>query len=548
MTVSVADIERWQPGDVREVFHATRNRAEAAFEAADGIASLPAFGTWGGDAAAAAKHANEALRKDLDAHGNESLTVAKAAQRAADDMQQVKNDLATLQAEAVTKGYQIDPATSRVVPGPRPPSAPMIVAIAEMGDLQSRLDGLLTRASAVDQELAQAINMATGASEIPDMPHDNRPEIQQALSRPLPQDPEQFEDLWEQLTDEEKDWLYAQDHSIGNHGGMPFEDRDTYNRLHLDDLQQATADELARLRAQHPDWAAGDNPFMDSQEWRTWKSQWDSAITAQQGYQEVEQALQSPNGMPRFLGTLDDRGHAAVSINNPDTAKRNATFVPGTGQDLTRLQFSTDKSQRMLEAALTADPTLSASDVSVTTWMGYDRPMNVVTEAPATSYAHNGAQALDDFQAGLRASHNDALAGGESINTVIGHSYGSTLVGAAALDGHHLDADNVVAVGSPGVLAEHAGDLNLDPGAHVYATRAYNDIIGVATYASLGPDPMAAGFGGIPFEAAPGPAGPFGAPTTDAHSSYWTPGNAALVNMGRIIAGQSNVTPPTFTP
>ena len=148
----------------------------------------------------------------------------------------------------------------------------------------------------------------------------------------------------------------------------------------------------------------------------------------------------------------------------------------------------------------------------------------------------------------MRASHNDLAAGGPSINTVIGHSYGSTLVGAAGLDGHHLDANNVVAVGSPGILAQHASDLNLDPGAHVFASRAENDIIGIATYATLGPDPMSANFGGIPFEAAPGPAGPFGLPTIDAHSSYWSAGNPALDNMGRIIAGQTTVTPPTFTP
>jgi hypothetical protein len=178
--------------------------------------------------------------------------------------------------------------------------------------------------------------------------------------------------------------------------------------------------------------------------------------------------------------------------------------------------------------------------------MGYDRPMNVITDAPSTSYAHNGAQALDDFQAGERASHDDAHFG-QSINTVIGHSYGSTLVGAAGLDGHHLDANNVVAVGSPGILAGHASDLNLDPGAHVFATRAQNDIIGITTYATLGPDPMASQFGGIPFEASPGPTW-HGLPSIDAHSSYWDPGNPALNNLGRIIAGRTDVTPPTFTP
>jgi len=98
------------------------------------------------------------------------------------------------------------------------------------------------------------------------------------------------------------------------------------------------------------------------------------------------------------------------------------------------------------------------------------------------------------------------------------------------------------------LMTEHASDLSLASGANVFASRAENDMIGVATYATLGPDPMNSRFGGIPFEAAPGAAGPFGTPTVDAHSSYWSAGNPALDNMGRIIAGRTDVTPPTFTP
>ena len=79
MSISVEEIDRWDAGDVREVFHATRSRAEAAREAADGIAELPAFGSWGGGASEAAKNALGRTRLDLDAHGNESLAVARAA-------------------------------------------------------------------------------------------------------------------------------------------------------------------------------------------------------------------------------------------------------------------------------------------------------------------------------------------------------------------------------------------------------------------------------------------------------------------------------------
>lgn len=547
MSLTIADIDRWSAGDVREVFHAAQSRADAAREAADGLATLPAFEGWGGEASGAAQKANERRRKDLDAHGRESIAVARAAGQAADGIEAVQGRLANLRAKADQLGMQLNAASNTFerAPGSTLNASQMLTALLE---LQPELNAVLADGNAVDKQLADAIKMATGESPIPDAPHDNRPEIQEALSKPLPEDPQAFNDLWEQLTPEEKEWLYQQDHFIGNRDGMPFVDRHDFNVRHLGELEQANQSELDRLRAAHPDWAAGNYPTNKGRsEWKQWKAQWDNANKAQAEYGQVRKALESPDGLPRLLGVLDDQGHAAVSINNPDEAKRNATFVPGTGQDLSRLEFSTDKSRAMYEATMNADRSLRPGDVSVTTWMDYDRPMSI-PQAGSTSYAHNGADALQDFQAGLRASHDDAGVGGPSTNTVIGHSYGSTLMGAAGLDGY-LDANNVVAVGSPGVLAGHASDLNLPPDSHVFATRAQNDIIGAVTGLTLGPDPMLSKFGGIPFEAAPGPAWPFGLPSVAAHSSYWdNMNNPALINLGRIIAGRTDVTPPTFTP
>lgn len=119
--------------------------------------------------------------------------------------------------------------------------------------------------------------------------------------------------------------------------------------------------------------------------------------------------------MRRYLGLIDDKGHGAVAIGNPDYAKRNAILVPGTGQDLSAFEDSDLKSLRMYDAALRADPTLRPGDVAVTTWMGYDRPMNLF-EATSPDRARAGADALDRFDNGQRASH----VGGPSIDTVIG--------------------------------------------------------------------------------------------------------------------------------
>lgn len=268
-------------------------------------------------------------------------------------------------------------------------------------------------------------------------------------------------------------------------------------------------------------------------------SQLQDAKRSLDGYRSVQQAMDvGPDDPPRFLGYLDDQGHAAVSIGNPDTATRNAILVPGTGQDLTAIDGATDKSLRMYRAAHDANSDLHDGDVAVTTWMAYDRPMTL-PEAAHTDYARNGAAGLDAFEAGKRASH----VGAPSLDTVIGHSYGSTLVGAAATDGHHLAADNVIAVGSPGMLTGHAADLDLNPGAHVFASRADNDVIALATGATLGPDPTAPAFGATRLDAAPGPPGIFGIPgvSVDAHSSYWEDGNHALSDFGAVIAG---VEPP----
>ncbi|MGH3678205.1 MAG: alpha/beta hydrolase [Mycobacterium sp.] len=538
MTVSLADIDRWDPGDVREVFHAARSRAEIAINASDGLASLPAFTTWGGDAAEAAREAIGRSRKDLDTHGNEALAVARVADKAADDIENLKRKLEQLREDASRMGMQVNAATNSVTPAPGSKMPPMEVLL-KTSRLQSELNAIVAEAVAIDDELASAINMAGGTEPIPDTPHDNRPEIQDALSKPLPEDPQQFNDLWEQLTQEEKDWLYSQDHNIGNHPGMPFADKDKYNRQHLTDLIQTTQTDVGRMQQRYDELArsvyTGDTSAVTGNELAALGPQLAAARHNLDGYRAVRGSLDAQDGVPRYLGLIDDQGHAAVSIGNPDTAARTATFVPGTGQDLAAFEGSDRKSWDMFQAVLDADPSLSQGDVAVTTWMGYDRPMDL-TEAAWPGRAENGGAALDTFLNGMTASH----AGPPAIDTVIGHSYGSTLVGAAATDGNHLGADNVIAVGSPGMLTETAGGLSLDQGANVYSMTARNDIISLATDMTLGADPYGTDFGATRLWTDPGSALPYSGgvlPSVPAHSSYWDEGNPGLANMGSIIAG-----------
>jgi hypothetical protein len=523
VTLPVADIDRWNAESVRGVFHAANARGQTTLDTSRQLGALAVFDNWEGATAEARKHANAALRQDLDAHGNESLAVARAAGKAADGIERVQSALRTLRRDAAELEMTIDALANKIRPSATFDGPPTAAVIAEM-QLQPRLDAIMAEANAIDAELAAAINMADGDAPIPPGPHDNRPSIQASLSEPLPDDPNKFNELWNRLTPEEKDWLYRQDHNIGNHAGMPWEPtdqlgKDHYNRLHLRELEQHAKADVDR--AQHG---------LD-------------ALAARRnlaGYQAVQADLDRTDGVHRFLGFLDDAGHAAVAIENPDYAKRNGIFVPGTGQDLARLAFSDARAVAMYNAARTADKTLSAKDVSITTWMGYDRPMDL-SQAAFPDPARAGAGRLDAFESGLRASH----VGPRSIDTVIGHSYGSTLIGAAASGGHHLAADNVIAVGSPGMLVDRVGALSLDPGAHVYAMRATHDIIGISGVLgewTLGPDPTAPHFGARGLAADPGPAGPAGMPSVGAHSGYWDQQNIALANMGAVIAG---VVPPS---
>lgn len=542
MSLTVADIERWDAGDVREVFHAASSRAQAAQDAANGLATLPVFATWGGVAAEAAKEAIGETRRDLDAHGQEALVVANAARTAADDIERIKSALAGVKADAESLGMEIDPVSGQVVAGPGFSGNPMELLLKQQ-QLQPRVDKVIAEANMVDVALANAITMADGSTPIPESLHANDPDVQAALNAgKLPEDPQQFNDVWDKLTKEQKDFFFTQDPSIGNHPGMPWGSaenpgKDFYNRIHLDELTGSTQAETDRLAAEHPAWINGPptSPNPNPPVYREWKQQWDKANQQLQGYRAVAAELQSGDGVPRYLALLDDQGHAAVSIGNPDTASNNATFVPGTGQDLARLQYSTEDAEAMFQATLRAKPELDPSEVSVTTWMGYDRPMNL-GQAGFPGYATDGGDDLAAFQHGMRASHE----GTQSVNTVVGHSYGSTLVGAAASGGNELAVDNVIAVGSPGMLVDNAGQLDLDDGAGVYATRARFDPINIATGLTLGPSPTSEDFGAITLAAAPGPnMGPpiLDLPSIEAHSSYWDQGNPALLNMGSIIAG-----------
>ncbi|MBB3750409.1 hypothetical protein FHT44_002870 [Mycolicibacterium sp. BK634] len=500
MTLTVQDIERWNAGDVREVFHAATSRAQAAKDAANGLATLPAFQTWGGESAEAAKEAIGQTRKDLDAHGNEAHAVANAARHAADEIERIKSELATLKADAEALGMEIDPVSGTVVPGPSVRN-PMEAELKEM-QLQPRLDKIVTDANVVDVALANAINMAGGKTPLP--PTGPHPEIP---DKPPPDDPTQFAKYWEDLSKQQKDYLYGQDHNIGNHPGMPAGDElspgaDYYNKLNLADQltnAQAAQSEADALKGQHPDWANGQNIpppnkpgaiFDNRLKYEAWQRQYDGALNRAKylpDLKAVDDAVRvSPDRKLMLLDTESGRQvRAAIAVGNPDDATHVSVTTPGLNTTVRgAIGGMTDEAMHVRQEALNQLDLAgrNGETVSAIAWIGYDPPQVPGTDEIGASLsgayevshddvAKAGALDLSRFYDGITAAHHGPL-----DLTAIGHSYGSLTTGLALQEPGNHGVDNAIFYGSPGIEATTPQELGLQPG-HVFTMETPDDPI-----------------------------------------------------------------------
>ena len=370
---------------------------------------------------------------------------------------------------------------------------------------------------------------------------------------------------------------------LGTRAGMPAATRDFYNREALEGLVASSGAERDRLaeteRALGARAEAGDPAAREA--WPHVKRQLDGAQTRAAGYEAV--AAQLAVDPRALLMDIDRHGRGAIALNNPDTATHVTTLVPGAGTTLSRIAGDVGRARAMLKAAEDVAP---GTAHSVIAWAGYDAPPDLI-QAADRGYAERGAEALRDFQSGLRASHE----GEASHNTVVGHSYGTTQIGAAASHGRTLDADAVVFVASPGTTVGNVGELSLtgvrpaDIGDHIYATKAATDpvplyanmggvvnrVLDVGAAASLaspgglggailldqlgdrvgsrvfGPfdsDPTAEAFGARTFTSAPGEPGPWMGYNTDTHGRHWEVVDGvpsqSLQNIAYIMANQGH--------
>ncbi|WUF59221.1 alpha/beta hydrolase family protein [Streptomyces decoyicus] len=155
---------------------------------------------------------------------------------------------------------------------------------------------------------------------------------------------------------------------------------------------------------------------------------------------------------PRLPGIQEAGASEFSSVTWSCPGRDSSTF--GGGDGLVNVDEQIERVDRLQKASRQR----GGDSTAVVSWLGYDAPETDASMA-TTGRADPAGGDLRSFTHGLRESHQ----GERAHMTVLGHSYGSTVVGVGASHGGGLDADAVVVVGSPGMAVDRAKDLNMDP-------------------------------------------------------------------------------------
>jgi hypothetical protein len=92
----------------------------------------------------------------------------------------------------------------------------------------------------------------------------------------------------------------------------------------------------------------------------------------------------------------DNAGQVIIAIGNPDHAASVATYVPGTFAGLDGVDTDINRADLMGLTARKVDPV----PTSVITWVGYDAPQSILSDAASASFADHAETALHNFQDG----------------------------------------------------------------------------------------------------------------------------------------------------
>ncbi len=209
--------------------------------------------------------------------------------------------------------------------------------------------------------------------------------------------------------------------------------------------------------------------------------------------------------------------HYALLFGDLETAEHVAVVVPGVGDGTNLVQDWIPDAINLYKAS---------TATAVVMWKGYDNPADVLAAAAGSIECNEdlatAAHDLTEFVTSLSLEPEQSL-------TVVAHSFGSIITGAALADAG-LEVTDVIVAGSPGMTVDELRDLHLQQ-AHFFSEQAPGDTI--AELGVFGAAPASPQFGGTRMSTnAPDH------PEVTAHSRYFEPGSAALENMADVVTGR----------
>ncbi|WP_324616554.1 alpha/beta hydrolase [Streptomyces sp. TN58] len=308
---------------------------------------------------------------------------------------------------------------------------------------------------------------------------------------------------WNGLSAQEREaYITLQPASVGAMNGLPAEVRDSANRTVLAETHGAYRTELNGIpKEPQPKYhyVQRGRAWMreETDEWSAWSKKYEDRKAHLKDRLNGMEAIQArfdntgARGLPQayllgFDAEANHDGRVILANGNPDTADHTSIFVPGTKTTLGSIEDEAAKSDALWREAHAMVP---GQTVSTITWFDYDAPRSakpgdsgdVVPEAVHDKYAQKAAPTLREFLDGAEAAHQ-AARGDSAHTTLIGHSYGSTVIGDTAKYRSEyadtwadpLPVEDVIAVGSPGMQADRAGDLGFQP-KHVWAMEGGGD-------------------------------------------------------------------------
>lgn len=470
---------------------------------------------WAGEAADTNETTALSLREWCETRAMRADAMADLLEQVHERLVPMRADLQTIVDGAVGQGLVVGDDGTVLAPGAVPVqpdiAGPYTVAADLAYQYTTAIAGLLSQVEQLSASATSAVNDLAPEmpgvvtdheyNDIRDDAHEHALGSDASGAEHTPGTPQENADWWNGLSvSEQNAYMLTYPESVGAMDGLPTITRDRANRWNLErDIEvgydRENAQKLLAKIESHDDLPPGQRLYLI-------------------GYQGP-----GPNGSPD--------AKVIASVGNPDTAANTSVLVPGTTTNLESCSGEDMNRAIRLQAAANALTPGAEGDAAVVLWLGYDAPDNIA-DAANPDYAKQGAPDLVDFVNGLSTSHGE---GTPSHTTVIGHSYGATLVGHADSGDNFLMSDDVVALGSPGMGVDSVGQMHTVDD-HVWAGAFWNDAVQNAP--GHGPDPTDTSFGAntIMTDYPGQPMDPI-----EVHSHYWDDNSESLKNQARIMMG-----------